>query len=73
MQIEHAIALCSEKFSDLIAIPIAAQFMADNLIALFQVEETENGLAVAAEKHYRLVRADALSSEEIQNYRLRPL
>ncbi len=73
VQIEHAIALCSEKFPHLIAIPIAAQFMADDLIALFQVEETESGLAVAAEKHYRLVRADALSAQELQTYRSRPL
>ena len=45
---------------------------ADNgLIALFEFEETKEGIKVSSEKHYRLVRPDELSSEELESYRIR--
>ncbi len=45
--------------------------MADELIALFELEETEKGIAKAAEKHYRLVSRDQLSAEDLITYRAR--
>lgn len=38
VQIEQDFAVCAEKFPSLICRPIAAQFMADDLIALFDFE-----------------------------------
>jgi len=64
-------ALCAAKFSELICRPVAAQFMADDLIALFELEHSERGVRVSAERHYRLVPPDALSSEELATYRHR--
>jgi hypothetical protein len=73
VQIEQDIALCAAKFPDLICRPIAAQFMDDDLIALFEFEETERGIGISSEKHYRLVSPDELSPEDLGQYRSRPL
>lgn len=71
VQIEQDIAVCESKFPNLICRPIAAQFMEDNFIALFEFEPTSQGIAVLSEKHYRLVAPDQLSPEELANYRKR--
>ncbi len=73
VQIEQDIALCAAKFPDLLCRSIAAQFMPDGAIALFEFEQAEQGVAISAEKHYRLVRPEELSPEELQNYQQRPL
>lgn len=72
VQIEQDFAVCFAKFPQLIPRPIAAQFMDTDVIALFEFEETEKGIAISAEKHYRMVRPDDLSSEELETYRGRP-
>jgi hypothetical protein len=71
VQIEQDFAVCATKFPKLICRPIAAQFMDDELIALFEFEETDEGLRVSSEKHYRLVRPEDLSPEELETYRNR--
>lgn len=71
VQIEQDIAMCTAKFPDLICIPIAAQFMPNDVIALFAFENTDDRLAISAERHYRLVRADELTTEELLAYRTR--
>ncbi|MHB9038353.1 MAG: endonuclease [Armatimonadota bacterium] len=68
VQIAQDFALCEEKFPSLICRPIAAQFMSDNLIALFEFEMSNGGFAISCEKHYRLVEHGELSMEEIQAY-----
>ncbi len=60
------------NFPGLIFRPIAAQLMDGDTIALFEFEETKEGIRVSAEKHYRLVPPDDLSPEESQSYRKRP-
>jgi hypothetical protein len=45
--------------------------MANELIALFELEETEKGIAKATEKHYRLVSPDQLSPDDLATYRIR--
>lgn len=71
VQIEQDFALCASKFPNLICRPIAAQFMEDNLIALFSFEKTEHGIAIGDEKHYRLVLPEQLTDEELAAYRHR--
>lgn len=71
VQIAQDFAMCEAKFPGLICRPIAALFMEDNLIALFEFERVDTGMAISSEKHYRLVPADHLSSEELESYRLR--
>ncbi len=71
VQIEQDFELCALKFPPLICRAIAAQFMADNLIALFEFEQSNGEIKVASEKHYRLIRPDELSPEELQSYSVR--
>jgi hypothetical protein len=70
VQIEQDFILCSEKFPNLMGRPIAAQFLDDETVALFEFVETGEGIRVISEKHYKLVHPDDLSEEEIEQYRI---
>ena len=61
VQIEQDLAICKSKFPDLICRPIAAQFLADNAIALFAFEERDGEITIIMEKHYLLVPPDKIS------------
>ena len=71
LQIEQNVAICEAKFPDLICRPIGAQFMAGQMIALFEFADTDQGLRIVAEKHYRLVPPESLPAEELAAYRNR--
>jgi len=71
VQVEQDFAACAEKFPDAIGRPIAAQFMDDETIVLFEFVQTEEGVRVASQKHYRLVQPDELSAKELEDYRKR--
>lgn len=73
VQIEQDFAVCAAKFPNLIYRPIAAQFIGIDTIALFEFEQTIDGVKVSSEKHYKLVRPDDLSSDELEAYRNRSL
>jgi len=68
VQIEQDFALCRHKFPVLICRPVAAQFMPDNVVALFEFEITENGVAITVEKHYQLVPPNDLTVAELEAY-----
>lgn len=72
VQIEQDFAVCIQKFPDLICRAIAAQFMADDVIALFSFELGESGVALIDEKHYRLVAPQDITPEELKTYAQRP-
>ena len=72
VQIEQDLALCAGKFPELVARPIAAQFMDDTTIALFEFgDDPEDGVVKLAERHYRLVPEQELTGEELRLYRHR--
>ncbi len=71
IQIEQDFALCAEKYPVLICKPLAAQFMEDSVIALFEFEDTDEEIRICAERHYRLVAPDQLTSSEVAQYRQR--
>lgn len=73
VQIEQDFAMCAVKFPALVCRPIAAQFMNDMVIAMFEFEKTEHGPALTAERHYRLVPPDEMTIADLNNYRRRPL
>lgn len=73
VQIEQDFALCADKFPSLICRPIAAQLMADDLIALLEFEEGENGIVLSSEKHYRLVLSGDITSNDLDTYRSRSM
>jgi hypothetical protein len=68
VQIEQDFALCADKWPALIGRPIAAQFVGPDRIALFDFEETGDGIAMVSEKHYRLVPGDQVSGDDLADY-----
>ena len=69
VQIEQDFAVCEQKLPSLIARPLAAQFLADGVIALFEFAMDHEGqVAIAAEKHYRLAAQEELTPEELERY-----
>ncbi len=42
--------------------------MKDDVIALFELEQDKQNVAVASEKHYRLVLPDDVTAADLQNY-----
>ena len=70
VQIEQDFQLCKQDFVNLLCRPIGAQFMADGTIALFEFANTDDGVRVSAERHYRLVASEMLTAQELANYRL---
>ncbi len=71
VQIEQDIALCNHRFPTLICRAIAAQFLQENVIALFELELIDGEVRKASERHYQLVPQEYLTDEELMNYRLR--
>jgi hypothetical protein len=69
VQIEQDFALCATKFPALICRPIGAQFIASNLIALFEFRISSDTVRVVQQKHYLLTTSDQLSNTDLQTYR----
>lgn len=68
VQIEQDFELCKQKFPQAIGRPIAVQFAEKETIVLFEFIMTQDGIRIASEKHYRLVRPNDLSEKEIKEY-----
>jgi hypothetical protein len=64
VQAEQDVAVCASKFPALTCRPIAAQFMEDNLIALFEFQMSGREMFVREEKHYRIVTDEDLMNGE---------
>ena len=71
VQIAQDFELCAAKFPTLVARSIAAQFMDDELIAMFELERDGAEVRISSEKHYRLVDHDDLDEKDLQIYRAR--
>jgi hypothetical protein len=68
VQIEQDFAVCKNKFPSLICRPIGAQFIADDVIALFEFEQSTKGVSISSEKHYKLVAPEEVSEADLKNY-----
>ena len=73
VQIEQDFELCSAKFPGLVCRPIGAQFMEDDVIALFEYTLSGDDLRVANERHYRLVGQDEPTATDLDAYSSLPL
>lgn len=72
VQIEQDFALCQEMFPALRVRSIAAQFLDDEVIALFEFGlDPESEVVKLAERHYKLTPSSELSEEELALYRER--
>lgn len=71
VQIEQDIMVCESKFPSLISRPIAAQSVGDDIIVLFEFEESKKEIKIVSEKHYKLVKSKDLSLEDLRSYQER--
>ncbi len=71
VQVEQDIAMCTEKFPSLITRPIGAQFMSDDVIALFEFERADESVGIASERHYKLVPPEDVTEDDLHRYRQR--
>lgn len=68
VQTEQDLAVCAAKWSGYTPIAIAVQFITDETVAMFQLIEQDQSIKIAREKHYRLVAAKDISSEDMLCY-----
>jgi hypothetical protein len=68
VQTTQDVTWCREKYPLLTCRPVSAQFMADDIIALFEL--TLEGLEVklVEEKHYKLVPSDQITADDLRLY-----
>ena len=70
VQAKQDLACCKEKFPDMICRAISAQFLGNNLIAMFELCEDEEGFVrTVDERHYQLVPGDAITSHDLDGYK----
>jgi hypothetical protein len=62
------IACCGQKFPSLTCRPVSAQFMDDDVIALFELAIRGDDVKIAEERHYQLVPADSIQAEDLKTY-----
>ena len=48
---------------------LSAQFIANKIVALFELTLQDDEIKVVAERHYRLVPAEKLDRDKIRDYR----
>lgn len=69
VQTMQDIAWCTQRLPDLICRPISVQFVTASKIAMFELVADGGTIKVAEERHYELVQADAITSEDLIVYR----
>ncbi len=71
VQILQDLRLCEHKFPGARVRPIAAQFVEDGSIALFELAEKTDSIRVVAERHYHLVPQEQISQIDLAAYKSR--
>lgn len=69
VQISQDISYVADKFPGMRCRAIAAQFMGDEVIALFELVLQDDEIKVVEERHYKLVPAKDLDRKALQDYR----
>jgi hypothetical protein len=65
-QIQQDLAFCQEAFPGLTPRAVAVQFVADNVIVMFELAAQGDEIKVVEEKHYKLVNATEISPADLQ-------
>jgi len=68
VQTQQDILCCAEKFPNLICRAISAQFMTQERIAMFELTLQDGDLKIIDEKHYQLVPASKISTDDLIQY-----
>ncbi|MGQ0443931.1 MAG: hypothetical protein ACT4O2_02075 [Beijerinckiaceae bacterium] len=57
------------RYTHSIPRPVSAQFMADDVIALFELYFDGNDVSIVQERHYRLTEAKSITDRDLASYR----
>ena len=68
VQTQQDLACCAEKFPALACRAISAQFMKEDVIAMFELALEEDEVKVVEERHYRLVASDTITAADLKTY-----
>jgi hypothetical protein len=60
------------RYAQSIARPVSAQFMADDVIALFELNFDGDDVSIIQERHYRLTESAQISDRDLETYRKAP-
>ena len=71
VQIRQDMRCCAAKFPKLICRALAAQFIEDDLIAMFELAMQDDEVRIVDEKHYWLVPRDRIGDDDLDAYRIR--
>jgi hypothetical protein len=69
VQVIQDLMICEKVFPTLIVKPIAAQFMNDSSIALFEFTQDISDIRIVQERHFKLVPLSQLSIDELESYK----
>lgn len=69
-QPEQDLAVCKEKWPNMVARALAVQFMEDGVIALFELARQDDCVRVVREAHYKLVPHGDIRDEDRDLYKL---
>lgn len=69
VQTQQDIATCAEKFSGVKCRALSVQFMADDIVAMFELTVEGDEVKVVEERHYKLVPAAELDEGAVRAYR----
>ena len=68
VQISQDLKACAEKYPQLVARPVAAQFLSNGVIALFELALQDGDIVVVNEEHYKLVGGDEVTDADRATY-----
>jgi hypothetical protein len=70
VQTSQDLAFCDQRYPALVARAVAAQFMTDDVIAMFELVIEDGDVRIRQERHYRLVPGGEISDEDLASYRI---
>ena len=68
VQTTQDVTWCRERLPRLTCRPVSAQFMTDDVIALFELALEGHDVKLVEEKHYKLVPADQIGPDDLKHY-----
>ena len=69
-QIEQDLALCSEKYPNLICRSIACQFITPETVAMFEFSIEDDHIVKINERHNKIVEANEITIEDLTEYQM---
>jgi hypothetical protein len=68
VQIEQDLAVCAHRFPQAPCRAVAAQFMKDGTIALFEFGQSDERVGIIVEKHYKLAPPEEITDFDLKEY-----